>query len=199
VSSITLSVSEGSGSKIKWTPSTGLSSTSTFTVTAKPSTSTTYTAVVTNTNSCSASRKKTILVNQQFDFSRFPLNDTSIYLGEKIQLIVSTSAVNVNYKWSPDDNISCLTCNNPWVNPTQSITYTVEAENGCINEVVKFNIEVIADFYLEAPSAFTPNGDSNNDLFRFEERNIANFELKIFNVTIHGYAFEKKGEFLLLK
>jgi gliding motility-associated-like protein len=44
-----------------------------------------------------------------------------------------------------------------------------------------FNIEVIRDFYLKAPSAFTPNGDSNNDLFRFEAKNIQEFNLKIFN------------------
>jgi len=44
-----------------------------------------------------------------------------------------------------------------------------------------FNIEVISDFYLEAPSAFTPNGDSNNDLFKFEGKNIASFNLRIFN------------------
>jgi gliding motility-associated-like protein len=233
--SVALSVSQDAGSSIKWTPSTGLSSTTSFSVTALPTISTTYTAVITNTYGCSASRKKAILVNQLFDLSRLPLSDTSIYLGEKIQLLVTTSSGNVTYKWSPDNNISCLSCNNPWVNPTQSITYTVKAGNGCIDETVKFNIEVIVDFYLEAPSAFTPNGDSNNDVFKFEERNIKNFELKIFNrwgeivystddvlkgwdgnvnghpqnidtykytikaVTIHGYAFEKKGEFLLLK
>lgn len=233
--SVTLSVSNDAGSKIKWTPSTGLSSTSSFTVTASPSSSTTYTAVVTNYDACSASRKKTVLVNQPFDISRSPLSDTSIYLGEKIQLVVSASAGNVSYSWSPDVYISCLSCNNPWVNPTETTLYMVETKNDCFDLFEKFNINVIADFYLEAPSAFTPNGDSNNDMFRFEEKNIANFELKIFNrwgeivfstndvqqgwngyvnghlqnidtykyavkaTTIHGYTFEKKGEFLLLK
>jgi gliding motility-associated-like protein len=96
-------------------------------------------------------------------------------------------------------------------------------------------VEVIKDFYLEAPSAFTPNGDLKNDIFIFESKNIRNFDLKIFNrwgkivfstndisrgwdgnvnghlqnidtykylvkaETIHGYKFEKSGEFLLLK
>jgi gliding motility-associated-like protein len=111
----------------------------------------------------------------------------------------------------------------------------VELKDGCFDVIEKFNIEVISDFYLEAPSAFSPNGDSYNDLFRFEAKNITNFELKIFNrwgeivfstndinhgwdgnvnghaqnidtykylvkaETIHGYKFEKSGEFLLLK
>jgi gliding motility-associated-like protein len=233
--SVELKVSQDAGSGIKWTPPTGLSSTTSFSVTAQPTNSITYTAVVTNIYGCSASRKKAILVHPLFGLSRLPLNDTSIYLGDKIQLVVTTSVGNVTYSWSPNVNISCLSCNNPWVNPAQSITYIVEAGNGCIDEAVKFNIEVIADFYLEAPSAFTPNGDSNNDIFKFEERNIKDFELKIFNrwgeivfstddvqkgwdgnvnghpqnidtykytvkaVTVHGYAFERKGEFLLIK
>jgi gliding motility-associated-like protein len=108
-------------------------------------------------------------------------------------------------------------------------------KNDCFDLFEKFNVNVIADFYLEAPSAFTPNGDSNNDIFKFEEKNIADFEMRIFNrwgeivfstndvqqgwdgyvnghlqnidtykyavkaTTIHGYTFERKGEFLLLK
>jgi gliding motility-associated-like protein len=191
--------------------------------------------VVTNNDACSASRKKTVLVNQPFDIGRSPLSDTTIYIGEKIQLVVSPSAGNVSYSWSPDFNISCLNCNNPWINPTEATLYKVEMKNDCFDLFEKFNVNVIADFYLEAPSAFTPNGDSNNDIFKFEEKNIADFEMRIFNrwgeivfstndvqqgwdgyvnghlqnidtykyavkaTTIHGYTFERKGEFLLLK
>lgn len=235
MNSVILSVNNNSGKAIKWTPSSGLSNTSAFTTTAKPTVSTTYTAQVTDVYGCTGSRKKTIMVNQPFDLSRSPLSDTSIYLGEKVQLIVLTTAGNVSYSWSPNNNISCLNCNDPWVAPTKSVTYTVETKNDCFDFTENFNVEVIRDFYLEAPSAFTPNGDSNNDLFKFEEKNVKNFDLKIFNrwgeivfstndvnqgwdgnvnghaqnidtyvysvkaETIHGYKFEKKGEFLLLK
>jgi gliding motility-associated-like protein len=235
MTAITLTVSNSAGTKIKWSPSTGLSTTTAFTTKAKPTVSTTYTALVTNTYGCSASQTKVIMVNQPFDLSRNPVGDTTIYIGQKVQLIVSTSESNVKYSWSPDYNISCLHCNNPWVNPAKSTTYNVETENGCFDFLEKFNVEVIVDFYLEAPSAFTPNGDSNNDLLKFEGKNITSFNLKIFNrwgeivfstndikegwdgyvnghpqntdtykylvkaETVHGYIFEKKGEFLLLK
>jgi gliding motility-associated-like protein len=235
MNSITLSVNQAAGKTIKWTPSTGLSSTSSFVTAARPTSLITYTALVTNAYGCASSRKKTIIVNQPFDLRRSPLGDTSIYLGEKLQLNIITSTSNVNYSWSPNNNISCLGCSDPWVSPTSSITYTVETKNDCFDFKEKFNVDVIADFYLEAPSAFSPNGDSKNDIFRFEEKNIISFDMKIFNrwgkivfstndvhngwdgnvsghpqnidtyiysvkaETIHGYKFEKKGEFLLLK
>jgi len=233
--SVDLSVDKSSGSVIRWSPSSGLNSTTSFNVTASPSSTTTYTATVSNSYGCSSSEKKRILVNQAFDLSRSPAGDTTIYIGEKIQLLITTSAGNVSYSWSPADHISCTRCNDPWVDPVLTTTYNSEITDGCFDVTEKFMVEVISDFYLEAPSAFTPNGDSNNDLFKFESKNIADFELKIFNrwgemvfstndvnqgwdgyvnghlqnidtykytvraTTIHGYSFEKKGEFLLLK
>jgi gliding motility-associated-like protein len=233
--SVVLSVNKETGWSIKWTPSSGLSSNSAFTTTASPSKTTTYTAIVTNTYGCSSSKKKTILVNQPYDLSRSPVGDTTIYIGETIQLIINTAESNVTYAWSPGYNISCTKCSNPWVSPTETTTYTVKTKNNCFDFSEEFLVNVIRDFYLEAPSAFTPNGDSNNDIFRFEANNITNFNLKIFNrwgeivfatndinqgwdgsvnshaqnidtykylvkaETVHGYKFEKMGEFLLLK
>jgi gliding motility-associated-like protein len=233
--SVGLSVNKETGWTIKWTPSSGLSSNSSFTTTASPSKTTTYTALVTNSYGCTTRHEKTILVNQPYDLSRKPAGDTTIYIGEKIQLIIATAESNINYSWSPAIDISCTHCNNPWVSPIETTTYTVETKNNCFDFSEEFLVNVIRDFYLEAPSAFTPNGDSNNDIFRFEGSNIANFDLKIFNrwgdivfstndinqgwdgtvnghsqnidtykylvvaETTHGYKFEKKGEFLLLK
>ncbi|MCX6335293.1 MAG: PKD domain-containing protein [Bacteroidia bacterium] len=233
--SVSLSVAKNTGDKIKWTPATGLNNTAVFTVIASPVITTTYTAKVTNSLGCSAAEEKTIRVNQPFDLSRSPMNDTSIFIGQGIQLAINTSESNVSYEWSPARNISCINCNNPWVYPSESTTYNVTVNNGCFNISDNFNIEVIKDFYLEAPSAFTPNGDSNNDIFRFEAKGILEFDLKIFNrwgeivftsddvsqgwdgnvnghaqnidtykyyvkaKSIHGYEFERGGEFLLLR
>jgi gliding motility-associated-like protein len=233
--STSLSVDPNSGKSIRWTPSTGLNSTTTFKVTASPQVATTYSALVTNSYGCSTTKTRKILVNQPFGLTRKPLGDTTIYAGESVQLSTLADAENVSYKWSPKRNISCITCYDPWVSPVEATTYKVELKNGCFDFFETFVVEVIRDFYLEAPSAFSPNGDSNNDSFRFEYKNIRNFELNIFNrwgkivftskdinsgwdgnvnghpqntdtyvysvraETIHGYSFEKKGEFLLLK
>jgi gliding motility-associated-like protein len=233
--SITLSVVKEIGSTISWTPATGLSSSSAFVTTAAPEVTTTYTATVTNAAGCSSQSEKTILVNQPFDLIRYPAGDTTIYLGQKAQLMIQTSAESIKYSWEPETRISCTHCNNPWVSPVSTTTYTARVTNDCFDLTEKFNVNVIADFYLEAPSAFTPNGDGNNDIFSFESKNITYFNLKIFNrwgelvfsttdvnagwdgsfighlqnvdtykymleaTSIHGYSFEKRGEFLLLK
>jgi gliding motility-associated-like protein len=178
---VKLSVNANTGKYIKWTPSTGLSSTTSFNITARPASAITYTALVTNSYGCSASKSKKIMVNRPFDLSRSPRGDTSIYIGERIQFLIQTSVENVSYSWSPKYNISCTKCNNPWVSPAKTTAYIVETKDGCFDFFENFNVKVIKDFYLEAPSAFTPNGDSNNDIFRFESKNIKNFDLKVFN------------------
>jgi gliding motility-associated-like protein len=233
--SVTLSVVKNSDDKIRWTPSTRLNDATAFTVTASPVATTTYSAKVTSSTGCFGTSEKTIYVNQPFDLRRSPVKDTSIYAGQGIRLTVNTAESNVNYNWSPDYYISCTDCNSPWVYPLKSTTYSVIIDNGCFNMTEDFNVEVIKDFYLEAPSVFTPNGDSKNDLFRFEAKNILEFDLKIFNrwgeivfstgdvnqgwdgnvnghaqnvdnykytvkaKSVHGYEFEKHGEFILLR
>jgi gliding motility-associated-like protein len=234
-SSVALGVSKSPGWTIKWTPPAGINDPTSFSVTASPSASMTYTALVKDAYGCTSARNKRIMVNQPFDLTRTPPDDTTINIGDKVQLKVSTSAENVTYNWSPGKNISCTSCNDPWVSPVTTTTYSVQTKNSCFNFIENFLVEVITDFYLEAPSAFTPNGDSNNDLFLFEEKNIKDFELRIFNrwgekvfstndinegwdgnvtghpqnidtykysvkaETIHGYKFEKSGEFLLIR
>ena len=232
---VALTVNLSAGKTIRWSPSNGLSSTTAFNVTVRITSAMTYTTLVTNANGCSATRTKTIMVNRPFDLTRSPKGDTSIYVGQKVQLLIQTSATDVRYSWSPDYKISCTACNNPWVAPAYTTAYQVGTKNGCFDFFETFNVSVIKDFYLEAPTAFTPNGDSRNDLFIFQSKNITNFELKIFNrwgkivfstndlhqgwdgyvnghlqntdtykylvkaETLHGYVFEKSGEFLLLK
>jgi gliding motility-associated-like protein len=179
--SVKINVAKNQGDKIRWTPTAGLNDAAAFSVTASPVVTTRYKAIVTNSFGCSGSAEKTIYVNQPFNLLRSPLSDTSIYIGQGIQLSLSTSAGNVTYEWSPDDKISCTQCSNPWVFPSVSTTYSATVTDGCFRVKEDFNIEVVRDFYLEAPSAFTPNGDSNNDVFMFESKNILELDLKIFN------------------
>ncbi len=233
--SIVLTATGDTGTKINWIPATGLNDPSSFITAANPAKTTTYTAIVNNVFGCITTRAKTIFVYNPADVTRQPAGDTSITIGERIPLLIESGSDDTRYIWSPDYRISCLQCKDPLVAPEKDVTYKVEVKNICYDIVENFNIRVIIDFYLEAPTAFSPNGDSNNDIFKFESQNIKSFDLKIFNrwgeivfstsdvtagwdgkvnghpqnidtytfyvkaESMHGYKFEKKGSFLLLK
>lgn len=56
--------------------------------------------------------------------------DTTIYRGQKIQLNSSGGAT---YQWSPSTRLSCNNCYDPFADPTQTTTYTVNvtSDSGC--------------------------------------------------------------------
>jgi gliding motility-associated-like protein len=108
-------------------------------------------------------------------------HDTTIYEGTTINLISSAQAT--NYNWTPNYFIQYANTNAPDVSPLNTITYTVTAidVNGCVSwDTVRVNVIPSDDpvFY----SAFTPNGDGNNDFFYIG--NIQKFPdnlLKVYN------------------
>lgn len=59
-----------------------------------------------------------------------------------------------------------------------TITLSITTERGCVDTISR-EFQALMDVYI--PSAFTPNQDGINDVFRVEGRNVAEFELWIFN------------------
>jgi gliding motility-associated-like protein len=168
--------------RIHWIPASGLSDTTSFSPVASPEASTQYTAIVSDTNGCSNSNSITIFVKQPSSITSIPGRDTSINIGEKIQLKVFTGDNNTDYQWSPYYNISCGNCSDPFVYPEKDFTYKVIIKDECYETIKEFKIYVIINFFLEAPKAFRPNSDiTANKVFKFESDNIKSFDLKIFN------------------
>lgn len=68
--------------------------------------------------------------------------------------------------WDNPATLSCDDCLQPYASPTESGFYqvTVISVNGCRDEAV-VRILVNREFPVYFPSAFSPNGDGDNDLF----------------------------------
>lgn len=104
----------------------------------------------------------------------------SIILGTTSQL---TGTGGGQYQWIPAVGLSCNNCPNPVAQPTTSTIYTLEVTSaeGCKNyTTVLVEVEVICGD-LFAPSAFSPNGDGNNDTWTVYGNCIESMQCEIFN------------------
>lgn len=85
--------------------------------------------------------------------------DLTIEVDESIQLEGSTSET--TFEWSPATNMSDPSVLAPVVNPAQSITYFLTANNGTCSIIDE--MQVIVNSGLEIPNTFSPNDDGIND------------------------------------
>ncbi len=87
----------------------------------------------------------------------------SIEVGNSIDL--SIVGGQGEYLWSdPLNTLSCTDCPNPTATPLVPSTYTVSSLDGCSQGSIF--IDVLQPPNMLVPNAFSPNGDSLNDVFK---------------------------------
>ncbi|PSL22580.1 lectin-like domain-containing protein [Chitinophaga ginsengisoli] len=101
------------------------------------------------------------------DINLFAGNDTLAARGEPLQLNARTNGSGLQFTWSPTTGLTDPGIADPVAYLQQDQVYhlTVTSSEGCV-EIDTLNVKVYAgpDFYV--PTAFSPNNDGRNDVFR---------------------------------
>lgn len=172
------------GNVFSWTPSSSLTNAQTLTPIARPSSTTAYVLTVFDNIGCPKPGRDTVLVRVLPKVPAFAGRDTAVVVEQLLQLRASGG---VEYLWNPATYLS-----NPDIaDPTavydghmDSVRYRVlvQDEAGCVDSAFVTVKIFKTDPRIFVPTAFTPNGDGINDLFRPIAVGISRIEyFRVFN------------------
>jgi gliding motility-associated-like protein len=107
---------------------------------------------------------------------------SSILLGDTVQLSATGSQ---NYFWSPDEGLSCGSCESPFASPSETTTYIVTSIDsfGCrVSDTLIVEVDIRCSEVV-VPTIFSPNGTGPqaNETFCIFSDCVEQFKLLIFN------------------
>jgi gliding motility-associated-like protein len=159
------------GNKYEWTPSTYLSNTNIANpfVNSPVAGTFTYYLSVKNALGCKSILSDTVKITILPKARIFAGNDTLIAINQPLQLNafdIDNLGI-VYYTWSLSSGLDDATKKSPIAIIDRDRTYTVTGitTNGC-KATDDINIKVFTKADIYVPTAFTPNGDGDNDLLR---------------------------------
>ncbi len=179
----TVSLKAFGGNVFAWSPSASVADPSNAIAQVFPVVNTTYEVQIIDT-SCHVSDSLFTVVTVK------PQPNTTISKSNDVDCILGTSQLQatggISYSWSPTNSLSNAKASNPLASPFQTTTYYVKilGDDGCYGQdsiTVFANTGNVSNGYL-VPSAFTPNGDGNNDCFGIKEwGSVSDLNFSIYN------------------
>jgi len=131
-------------------------------ISVKPTGSIKYVVTVTDVLGCPKPVRDTVIVTVAVIKADAGPSDTSVILGQPLQLQASGST---HYLWSPAQWLTNIGISNPVSLPLDDIKYYVKVSNdqGCFDtDSIRVHLFKL-DAGIYVPTAFTPNGDTKND------------------------------------
>ena len=121
-----------------------------------------YKIEISDANNCEATQN--INVEKQIIPTVDLGEDIAIFAGDEVQLDAKTNINPTQIIWTKINDLSCIACLNPIVKPSASGDYEISVKDalGC-QASDRMTISINKDLFI--PTAFSPNGDNQNDVF----------------------------------
>ena len=156
------------GATYQWTPASSLSHPNSLVTIARPKNTQAYVLTAYDNKGCPKPSRDTAIVTVMPEVLAFAGNDTSVIVGQPLQL---NATGGVQFVWKPADYLSNPNIADPVAlfNPSvEGMRYTmvVYDPEGC-SDSATIDIKIFTTPpVVFVPSAFTPNNDGKNDILR---------------------------------
>jgi gliding motility-associated-like protein len=158
---------QSDGASYHWLPSSSLSNGALLDPVASPLSTTTYILSAFNTLGCPKPGMDTVLVTVQPKINAFAGRDTSVVMGQPLQLNATGGTA---YQWSPPAYLSSFSIADPvavFGSESEDIRYRVLVFNDVCVDSAFILVKVFKTLpVVFVPTAFTPNNDGKNDVLR---------------------------------